>query len=67
MRIAIGMFMAITHPIAPGDPSPWPSRSHAARQICQLDEQGPPPQVIRLRLGNCSNAALPGSHVLFGL
>ena len=23
-----------------------------------LDEQGPPPQVIWLRLGNCSNAAL---------
>jgi len=25
-----------------------------------LDEQGPPPQVLWLRLGNCSNAALQG-------
>lgn len=25
-----------------------------------LEEQGPPPQVIWLRLGNCSNAALQG-------
>ena len=27
-----------------------------------LDEQGPPPQVLWLRLGNCSNAALQEGH-----
>jgi predicted nuclease of predicted toxin-antitoxin system len=32
-----------------------------------LDQQGPPPQVIWLRLGHCSNAALPGPYVLFAL
>jgi predicted nuclease of predicted toxin-antitoxin system len=46
-----------------------PQRPVTARGqfIRLLDEQGSPPQVIRLRQWNCSNAALPGPQVFFAL